>query len=105
MSQAVVLRVIDTPGGQSQLRYRVSAANFGVGEINDLSATVLARFLEASGLSADTKFVERQTADAAYSLVRSVEGGAPPFLSCLPCRKQARAGQARIRPVLRFVRR
>ena len=64
MSQAVVLRVIDTPGGQSQLRYRVSAANFGVGEINDLSATVLARFLEASGPSADTKFV-RQTAGAA----------------------------------------
>ena len=61
----VVLRIIETPAGQRELRYRVSAASFGVDEINDLSATVQARFLEAFGLSADTKFVQRKTAGAA----------------------------------------
>jgi NAD(P)-dependent dehydrogenase (short-subunit alcohol dehydrogenase family) len=60
----VVLRIIETPAGQRQLRYRVSATNFGVDEINDLSANVQARFLEAFGLSADTKFVQRKTAGA-----------------------------------------
>jgi NAD(P)-dependent dehydrogenase (short-subunit alcohol dehydrogenase family) len=60
----VLLHIIDTPAGQRQLRYRVSAANFGVDEINDLSANVQARFLEAFGLSADTKFVQRKTAGA-----------------------------------------
>jgi len=61
----VVLRVIETPTGQRQLRYRISASNFGVDEINDLSASVQARFLEAFGLSADTKFVQRKTVGAA----------------------------------------
>jgi hypothetical protein len=61
----VVLRIIETPAGQRQLRYHVSAANFGVDEINDLSANVQAGFLEAFGLSADTKLVQRKPAGAA----------------------------------------
>lgn len=61
----VVFRIIETPAGQRQLRYRVGASNFGVDEINDLSANVQAGLLEAFGLSADTKFVQRKTAGAA----------------------------------------
>jgi len=51
-----VLRIIDTPAGEKQLRYFVSPQNFGVDEINALSKQVQTKVLEAFGLAADTKF-------------------------------------------------
>jgi NAD(P)-dependent dehydrogenase (short-subunit alcohol dehydrogenase family) len=53
-----VLRIIETPAGEKQLRYFVSPQNFGVDEINALSKQVQASVLEAFGLAADTKFVK-----------------------------------------------
>jgi NAD(P)-dependent dehydrogenase (short-subunit alcohol dehydrogenase family) len=53
-----VLRIIETPAGEKQLRYIVSARNFGVEEINALSKQVQATVLEAFGLTADTKFLK-----------------------------------------------
>ena len=50
-----VLRIIETPAGEKQLRYRVSAASLGVDEINALTKQVQANVLEAFGLAADTK--------------------------------------------------
>ena len=54
----VVLRIIETPAGERQLRYFVSPQNFGVDEINALSKQVQANVLEAFGLAADTKFLK-----------------------------------------------
>jgi NAD(P)-dependent dehydrogenase (short-subunit alcohol dehydrogenase family) len=51
-----VLRIIETPAGEKQLRYFVSPQNFGVDEINALTKQVQAKVLEAFGLTADTKF-------------------------------------------------
>jgi len=51
-----VLRIIETPAGEKQLRYVVSPQNFGVDEINALAKQVQAKVLEAFGLTADTKF-------------------------------------------------
>src|SRR5712664_2775570 len=51
-----VLRIIETPAGEKQLRYFVSPRNFGVDQINALSKQVQANVLEAFGLAADTKF-------------------------------------------------
>jgi NAD(P)-dependent dehydrogenase (short-subunit alcohol dehydrogenase family) len=53
-----VLRIIETPAGDRQLRYFVSPQNFGVDEINALSKQVQANVLEAFGLAADTKFLK-----------------------------------------------
>jgi NAD(P)-dependent dehydrogenase (short-subunit alcohol dehydrogenase family) len=53
-----VLRIIETPAGEKQLRYFVSPQNFGVDEINALTKQVQANVLEAFGLSADTKFLK-----------------------------------------------
>jgi NAD(P)-dependent dehydrogenase (short-subunit alcohol dehydrogenase family) len=53
-----VLRIIETPAGERQLRYFVSPQNFGVNEINALSKQVQTNLLEAFGLGADTKFVK-----------------------------------------------
>jgi NAD(P)-dependent dehydrogenase (short-subunit alcohol dehydrogenase family) len=53
-----VLRIIETPAGEKQLRYFVSPRNFGVDEINALSKQVQANVLEAFGLDADTKFIK-----------------------------------------------
>jgi NAD(P)-dependent dehydrogenase (short-subunit alcohol dehydrogenase family) len=53
-----VLRILETPAGEKQLRYRVSAASFGVDEINALSKQVQASLLDAFGIAADTKFVK-----------------------------------------------
>ncbi len=54
-----VLRIVETPAGQRKLRYRVSPADFGVDAINDVTAIVQSRMLEAFGLTADTTFVQR----------------------------------------------
>ena len=51
-----VLRIIETPAGEKQLRYFVSPRNLGIDEINALSKQVQAKLLEAFGLAADTKF-------------------------------------------------
>lgn len=59
-----ILRILETPAGHRQLRYRVSASSLGVDEINTLSADVQSRLLDAFGLSADTKFVQRKAAGA-----------------------------------------
>jgi len=53
-----VLRILETPAGEKQLRYRVSAASFGVDEINALSKQVQASLLDAFGIAADTKFLK-----------------------------------------------
>jgi NAD(P)-dependent dehydrogenase (short-subunit alcohol dehydrogenase family) len=57
-----VLRILETPAGQRELRYRVSASNIGVDEINALCEKVQARLFEASGIAADTAFVQRSAA-------------------------------------------
>jgi NAD(P)-dependent dehydrogenase (short-subunit alcohol dehydrogenase family) len=59
-----VLRIIETPAGEKQLRYFVAPRNFGVEEINALSKQVQANVLEAFGLAADTKFVKGKAAGA-----------------------------------------
>jgi NAD(P)-dependent dehydrogenase (short-subunit alcohol dehydrogenase family) len=53
-----ILRIIETPAGEKQLRYFVSPQSFGVNEINTLSKQVQANVLEAFGLAADTKFIK-----------------------------------------------
>jgi NAD(P)-dependent dehydrogenase (short-subunit alcohol dehydrogenase family) len=53
-----VLRIIETPAGEKQLRYFVSPQKFGVEEINALSKQVQASVLEAFGVAADTRFVK-----------------------------------------------
>ena len=60
-----VLRIIETPAGQRMLRYRVSPTDIGVDEINALCKEVQARLFEASGIAADTAFVQRSTAGTA----------------------------------------
>src|SRR5256886_11511713 len=53
-----VLRIVETPAGEKQLRYLVSPETFGVDEINALSKQVQAKVLEAFGLAADTTFLK-----------------------------------------------
>jgi NAD(P)-dependent dehydrogenase (short-subunit alcohol dehydrogenase family) len=53
-----VLRIIETPTGEKQLRYLVSPASLGVDQINALSKQVQGKLLEAFGLAADTKFLK-----------------------------------------------
>jgi NAD(P)-dependent dehydrogenase (short-subunit alcohol dehydrogenase family) len=57
-----VLRIVETPAGEKQLRYFVSPASFGVDKINALSKQVQADVLEAFGLAGDTKFVKTKAA-------------------------------------------
>jgi NAD(P)-dependent dehydrogenase (short-subunit alcohol dehydrogenase family) len=53
-----VLRIIETPAGEKQLRYLVSPETFGVDQINALSKQVQANLLEGLGLAADIKFLK-----------------------------------------------
>jgi NAD(P)-dependent dehydrogenase (short-subunit alcohol dehydrogenase family) len=53
-----VLRIIETPAGEKQLRYFVSPQDFGLNEINALAKQVQASVLGAFGLAADTKFLK-----------------------------------------------
>jgi NAD(P)-dependent dehydrogenase (short-subunit alcohol dehydrogenase family) len=53
-----VLRIVETPAGEKQLRYFVSPQDFGLKEINALAKQVQTSVLEAFGLSADTKFLK-----------------------------------------------
>jgi NAD(P)-dependent dehydrogenase (short-subunit alcohol dehydrogenase family) len=57
-----VLRIIETPAGERQLRYFVSPQDFGLNEINALSKRVQTSVLEAFGLAADTKFLKGKAA-------------------------------------------
>src|SRR3989440_6626071 len=59
-----VLRIIETPAGERQLRYFVSPQDFGLNEINALSKQVQANLIEAFGLAADTKFLKGRAAGA-----------------------------------------
>jgi NAD(P)-dependent dehydrogenase (short-subunit alcohol dehydrogenase family) len=61
----VVLRIIETPAGEKQLRYFVGPQNFGVEEINALSKQVQTSVLEAFGLAADTKFLKGKAVGSA----------------------------------------
>jgi NAD(P)-dependent dehydrogenase (short-subunit alcohol dehydrogenase family) len=51
-----VLRIVETPAGEKQLRYFVSPRDFGVTQINAVAAQAQAKALEGFGLAADTKF-------------------------------------------------
>jgi NAD(P)-dependent dehydrogenase (short-subunit alcohol dehydrogenase family) len=53
-----VLRIIETPAGERQLRYLVSPESFGVDQINALSKQVQANVLEAFGVAVDIKFLK-----------------------------------------------
>jgi NAD(P)-dependent dehydrogenase (short-subunit alcohol dehydrogenase family) len=59
-----VLRIIETPPGEKQLRYFVGPQSFGVEDINALTKRVQTNALEALGLAADTKFVKGKAAGA-----------------------------------------
>jgi NAD(P)-dependent dehydrogenase (short-subunit alcohol dehydrogenase family) len=54
-----VLKIIETPPGQKQLRYRVGQGGLGVQRINELTDEVQAQALEAFGISAEIKFRSR----------------------------------------------
>ncbi|MCU1241565.1 MAG: hypothetical protein JWO71_2291 [Candidatus Acidoferrum typicum] len=51
-----VLRIVETPAGEKQLRYFISPRNYGINEINALCQQVQTTALEAFGLADDTKF-------------------------------------------------
>lgn len=57
-----VLRIVETPVGQRKLRYRVSAANLGVDEINVLCEQMQAQLFRVFGITGETAFVQRSTA-------------------------------------------
>jgi NAD(P)-dependent dehydrogenase (short-subunit alcohol dehydrogenase family) len=57
-----VLRIVETPAGERKLRYRVSPADLGVDEINDLCEQVQARLFEGFGIAANIAFATRSTA-------------------------------------------
>ena len=59
-----VLRIIETPAGEKQLRYFVGPQDFGLNEINALSKRVQTSMLEAFGLTADTKFLKGKAVGA-----------------------------------------
>jgi NAD(P)-dependent dehydrogenase (short-subunit alcohol dehydrogenase family) len=61
----VVLRIVETPAGEKQLRYFVSTQNYGVNEINAVAQQVQTGLLEALGLAADTKFVKGKAVGSA----------------------------------------
>jgi NAD(P)-dependent dehydrogenase (short-subunit alcohol dehydrogenase family) len=53
-----VLKIIETPAGERQLRYFVSPQNFGIDEINALTKQVQSKVIDAFGLTADTKYLK-----------------------------------------------
>src|SRR6267154_927976 len=53
-----VLRIVETPAGEKQLRYFVSPRNLGIDEINALTKQVQGSVMVAFGLAADTKFLK-----------------------------------------------
>jgi NAD(P)-dependent dehydrogenase (short-subunit alcohol dehydrogenase family) len=59
-----VLRIIETPAGERQLRYFVSPQNFGVNEINALTREIQGKVIDAFGLTADSKYRKGKAAGA-----------------------------------------
>ena len=59
-----VLAIVETPAGQRKLRYRVSPSDIGVDQINSLCAQIQQHLFEASGIAADTAFVQRTAASS-----------------------------------------
>jgi hypothetical protein len=57
-----VLKIIETPAGQRQLRYRVGPGGPGVEKINALTDEVQAQLLEAFDLTALAKFKKQRGA-------------------------------------------
>jgi NAD(P)-dependent dehydrogenase (short-subunit alcohol dehydrogenase family) len=57
-----VSRIVETPAGERKLRYRVSPADLGVDDINDLCEQVQARLFEGFGIAANIAFATRSTA-------------------------------------------
>jgi NAD(P)-dependent dehydrogenase (short-subunit alcohol dehydrogenase family) len=57
-----VLRIIETPAGEKQLRYFVGPQEYGVEQINALSTRVQGSVLEALGVAANTKFLKGKAA-------------------------------------------
>ena len=53
-----VLRIVETPVGEKQLRYFIGPQDFGLNQINALAKQVQTSVLEAFGLAADTKFLK-----------------------------------------------
>jgi NAD(P)-dependent dehydrogenase (short-subunit alcohol dehydrogenase family) len=53
-----VLRIIETPAGEKQLRYVVSPRSIGVDQINAVSKQVQTNLLEGFGLAPVTKFLK-----------------------------------------------
>jgi len=60
-----ILRIIESPSGQRQLRYRISAEDLGVDEINKVCAKVQVSALKRFGLEDELRFVTRSAAGAA----------------------------------------
>lgn len=60
-----VVRIIETPAGEKQLRYFVSPQDFGLNEINALAQQIQTKVLEGFGLAADAKFVKGKAVGAA----------------------------------------
>jgi NAD(P)-dependent dehydrogenase (short-subunit alcohol dehydrogenase family) len=51
-----VLQIIETPAGQRNLRYRISASDGGVSRINGVTEEVQGKLLDAFGITEITKF-------------------------------------------------
>ena len=60
-----ILRIIESPSGQRQLRYRISAEDLGVDEINKVCSKVQVSALKRFGLEDELRFVTRSAAGAA----------------------------------------
>jgi NAD(P)-dependent dehydrogenase (short-subunit alcohol dehydrogenase family) len=60
-----ILRIVETPAGEKELRYFVSPRNYGVEEINALAKQVQGKVLEGFGLTDETKFVKGKAVGAA----------------------------------------
>jgi len=56
-----VLQVIETPGGQRALRYRVGPGGPGVQKINAVTDDVQVQVLEAFGVTALAKFKKQSS--------------------------------------------
>jgi NAD(P)-dependent dehydrogenase (short-subunit alcohol dehydrogenase family) len=59
-----VLRIIETPAGEKELRYRVSPQSLGVDEINTVTKQVQTKLIEAFGLADATKFQRGKAASS-----------------------------------------
>ena len=57
-----VLSVIETPAGQKEIRYRVSAYDLGVDDINIVSARVQSQMINGFGLTDETTFTQQKAA-------------------------------------------